>query len=186
MTKALVIVDMLNDFVQENGALPVKGAKDLVENIAMLAEKARAQGITVVYANDAHAPDDKEFKLWPKHCVKDTYGAQVVEKLKPQLDDLVITKQDLSLFTNPDAEWNLTKRLGKLVQQLYITGVATEYCVGAAALDARKLGYTVNVVVDAIAGVDLQKGDQYKALIEMGNAGVRPIDTKTALEELVR
>ncbi len=181
MTKALVIVDMLNDFVDEKGALPVKGARDLVGNIVSLKKAAENYNLAVVYANDAHTEDDPEFKVWPKHCVKDTFGAKVIDELVA--DGKAFEKQDLSMFTNKEAD-KVLRQYG--ISELYITGVATEYCVRAAALDARKLGYKVNVVVDAIAGVDLQKGDQYKALLEMGNAGVRPVTTKQALEELVR
>ena len=191
--KAIVIVDMLNDFVNEDGALAVPGAKEIVENIGKIKGTAGEYGVMVVYANDAHDPDDIEFKLWPKHAVKDTYSAMVINELAPGKKDNVFEKQDIPMFTNPDLNTLLQKNE---IDELYITGVATEYCVRGAVLngedkfgDAVKgaidIGYKVNVVVDAIAGVDVQKGDQYKALIEMGNAGAKPKYTAQVLEELV-
>ena len=183
MKKALLVVDMLNDFVQEDGKLPVPGAKEIVENIGRIRGTAGQYDVAVVYANDAHAEDDPEFKAWPKHCVAGTEGAEVVKELVPRMGDLVIPKQDLSVFTNREADRLLREAE---IHELYVTGVATEYCVRGAALDALTKGYKVNVVVDAIAGVDLKKGDQARALLEMGNTGAKPVYTKQVLEELVK
>jgi nicotinamidase/pyrazinamidase len=225
MKKALVIVDMLNDFVvnddyykwqQTNplaknkatvvepaelrryaplyeGKLVVPGAHTLIQNIAQLKQFAENYGV-VVYANDAHPETSEEFKAWPVHCVKDTYGAKVIDELLPDEMDVIVEKDDLGMFTNKEADKLLRE---KGVDELYITGVATEYCVKAAAMGAIKLGYKVNLVVDAIAGVDEivlpngkavpeTKGAIAKALMEMGDAGIKPIYTANALEEMVK
>jgi len=201
MKKALLIVDMLNDFVNEDGKLPVPKAGELVENIQKLMEKADI----VVYANDAHAEDDLEFKVWPPHCVKGTYGAELVKELAPRDKAVILEKQDLSVFTNKDADRTL-KNLG--VNELYVVGVATEYCVRGAVLEietkygtlvkgAIDRGYKVNLVVDAIAGVDKITlpdgvvvpetfGKVNKTLLEMGKAGAEPLYTAQALEEMVK
>jgi len=194
MGKALVIVDMLNDFVDENGALPVEGARGLVENIGKIKGTAGEYGVFVVYANDAHSPEDIEFKKWPRHCVKGEYGAEVIDKLTPRENDLVIEKQDLSVFTNPETDKLLRERG---IDELIVTGVATEYCVRGAVLDGLELKYKVNVVVDGIAGVDEivlpdgtsvpgTKGAEARSLIEMGNVGARPMYTAQVLEEIVK
>lgn len=194
MAKAVLVVDMLNDFVEQDGGLPVPGAKDLVETIGKVKGAAGQYGVLVVYANDAHAQDDPEFNAWPKHAVKGTYGAQVVEALAPNVGDLVIEKQDLSVFTNKRADRMLKERG---IDELYVVGVATEYCVRAATLDALNLGYKVNVVVDGIAGVDEiklpdgtsvpgTKGAVANALLEMGAAGAKPMYAAKVLEDLVR
>lgn len=182
MVKAIVIVDMLNDFVKEDGALPVAGAQDIIENIGKIKGKAEEYNVLVVCANDAHEQDDVEFKVWPVHAVKGTYGAKVTGDLAPVKGNLVMEKQDLSMFTNKQADALLKQ---KDIDELYVTGVATEYCDRALVLTdkdkygnlvkgALDLGYEVNVVVDAIAGADLRKGDQNRALLEMGNAGAKP------------
>jgi len=181
MAKAVVIVDMLNDFVDEKGALPVKGALELVGNIIKIKKKAEEHGIIVVYANDSHAEGDPEFKIWPRHAVKGESGADMVEGLSPTDKDIVIEKQELSLFTNQHAD-NILKE--KDVDELFLMGVATDYCVKESVLDALKNSYAVNVVVDAIAGVDLKPGGQSRALLEMSNAGAKAKTTEQVLEEL--
>jgi len=183
---------MLNDFVNEDGRLPVKGAKDLIENIKKIRKQAKLAGLPIIYANDAHDPDDEEFKKWPKHAVKGEKSAEVISDLAPESDDLVISKQDLSMFTVPTTCDTLKN---KDIDELYLTGIATEYCVLAAAMcvqdkfgkdvkGAIERGFKVNLVVDTITGIDLKPGDHAKALVEMGQAGVRPIYTKQAIGEL--
>ncbi len=187
MAKAVLIVDMLNDFVEEDGKLQVPGAKKIVEKIGQLRGAAYEQGVYVVYANDAHTVDDPEFQTFPEHAVQGTYGAQIITQLQPARPalekELVINKQDLSVFTNPEAD-RMLKQRG--IDELLVTGVATEYCVRGATLDALARQYRVNVVVDAIAGVDINPGDQYRALLEMGNAGAKPIYANQALEQMVK
>lgn len=203
MAKAIVVVDMLNDFVREEheggkGKLVVAGAERIVENIGRIKGTAGMYNILVIYANDAHAQEDPEFigygGQWPEHCVKGTKGADVVPELKPATGDVVLEKQALSMFTNPDADAILKRND---VDEIYLTGVATEYCVRAAALDAIARGYKVNVVVDAIAGVDEivlangssvpeTKGAVARALLKMGNAGAKPVYTTKALDEIVK
>lgn len=190
MTKALLIVDMVHDFVDENGALPVKGAIDLVDNINLLRDAAEKKGYAVIYANDAHDYDDKEFQTWPRHSVSGTYGAKIIEDLTPKYkNDIIIEKQDLSFLTNKYANQILKERG---IRELYVTGVATEYCVKNGALDAIRLGYAVNLVTDAIAGVGeikLPDGNVVpgttdaipRAYSEMTTAGIRPMKTINAL-----
>lgn len=180
--KAVLIVDMLNDFVRKDGALYVPGAENIVENIGKIRGTAGESNVLVIYANDSHDPYDKEFEQWPRHAVRTSYGAEVYEELKPEEKDIIIEKQTLSAFSNSDLE-RILKKEG--VDTLIITGVATEYCVKEAALGSRERDFEAYVVVDAIAGVDLQAGDQYKALVEMGLKGVRPVYTKQVLEELL-
>lgn len=181
--KALVIVDMLHDFVDEDGALPIRGLKEVTPYIAQLKAAAEENGILVVYANDAHAQDDPEFKVYGRHAVKGERGARVIDELAPNKDSLVIEKQALSLFSNPNADKYLKERN---IDDLLMTGGATEYCVLGGGMDGIKNKYKVSLVVDAIAGIDINRGDQYKACVEMGRAGIEPKYTKQALEEIIR
>ncbi len=184
MAKALVIVDMLHDFVDENGSLPVSGAKSIIENIGKVKGTAGNYKVLVAYANDAHTEEDKDhLEKWPVHAMKGTYGAEVIDELAVEETDLVIEKRDNSMFINPSAD---TQLKAKGIDELYVTGVATEYCVREAVLGALERGYTVNLIEDAIAGVELQKGDIHRALTEMKQAGARFITTSQALDEIVR
>jgi nicotinamidase-related amidase len=189
--KALMIVDMLYDFVDQRGALPVKGAGELVENIRKLRVAARQKGIPVIYANDAHDPDDKEFETWPRHCVRGEKGSEVVPDIAPGTGDIVIEKKDLSVFTSQKTV-TILNELG--TKELYISGVATDYCVRAATVPTKdkygspvkgaiENGYKVIIIVDAIEGVDMHKGDQFRALMEMGKFGAEPAYTSEILRE---
>jgi len=69
MEDALLIIDMLNDFVHPKGALYIPGAEKIIPNVKRELDRAHQSGIPVIYVNDAHQPDDPEFKVWPKHAV---------------------------------------------------------------------------------------------------------------------
>jgi nicotinamidase-related amidase len=192
--KAMVVIDMLQDFVDESGALPVKGASEIIPNIKMLVNAARKNGVMVCYANDSHDPDDFEFKKWPRHSVQGTKESMVIPELKPEKGDIIISKNDLSMFTYKDTD-TLLKSKG--IKELILTGMATDYCVQAAALDvpdkygklvcgAISRGYKVSLVVDAIKPIDLKPGDSARCLLLMGKAGVKALTTDEVLKEIAR
>ena len=82
---ALVIIDMLNDFVK--GALKNERSERIIPTIRDLIDAARVRGIPVIYSNDAHLPElDREFDIWGSHAVAGTKGAQVIDKLKPKME----------------------------------------------------------------------------------------------------
>ena len=80
MKKALLITDMLNDFIQPWAPLVVPGGQDIIPNIRHEIKKAHDEGYPVFYLNDCHDLDDAEFEVWPLHAVKETMGAQVVKE----------------------------------------------------------------------------------------------------------
>jgi len=191
--KALVITDMQRDFIHPEGKLPVPNAPDIVDAINQLRQKAYEKGVKVIYTIDWHAKDDPEFKIWSPHCIANTKGAEIIEELAPRLDDLVMPKRRLSVFSDEDAIEML-----KDVDEVFLTGVATEYCVRGFALGependidgAAGLGKKVNLVVDAIKGVDeipgalKTRGKVVYAALEMGKAGVAPMYFEEAMEKL--
>ncbi len=139
---ALLVIDMLNDFILDDAPLQVPGGKDIIPCIAKQIEKAREQGIPILYPCDAHAEDDAEFKIWPPHAVKGTKGAEVVDELRPAPSDIVIPKTRYNSFYKTD----LDQRLGSLrVDKLIVTGVVTEICILYTAADAIMRGYEVEV-----------------------------------------
>lgn len=152
----------------------------MVEPIARLKAAFRAAGVPVLYVNDAHPEDSKEFSLWPPHCVQGTWGAGIVEELPAGPGDIIVHKDSLTIFADAAAQKILR---GFEASHLYLAGVATEYCVKACALDALARGFAVTVVRDAIAGVDLQEGDAAQALEAMRLAGARFADTETLLAD---
>jgi nicotinamidase-related amidase len=145
---ALVIVDMLNDFVLEGAPLRVEAAQQLIPAISRGRDAARRAGSPVFYLCDAHRPDDPEFQAWPRHAVAGTPGAQVIDQLRPAEEDVVIRKRRFSGFFGTDLDLHLReRRIGRLV----ICGVLTDICVYHTAADAAQLAYRVAVATNATA-----------------------------------
>lgn len=158
-SSALLVIDMVKDFVDPDGALSVPGARTVVPRISDLIREARDDGIPVIYVNDAHDPDDEEFEKWPPHSVAGTEGAKVVEDLEPGNSDHVLEKKRFSAFYGTRLD-ELLEELG--VDHLVMTGTVTNICIFASTLDALMRGYRVTVPGDAVAGID--EGDHDFAL----------------------
>ena len=169
MGKLLLIVDMLNDFIEQTGKLYFEKGQGVIAPITRLKAAFRAVGAPQLYVNDAHPPDSQEFAVWPPHCVVGSWGARIIDALAPGPGDVVLHKDALTLFAEAAAD-GLLRGFG--ASRLYLAGVATEYCVKACALDAVAQGFAVTVIVDAIAGVDMTPGDAERALAAMEQAGV--------------
>lgn len=178
---ALVIIDMVNDFVRPKGALHVPGAEGCAPAIASLRKAFHAGGGLVLFLCDAHDPQDPEFESWPDHSVRGTEGAQVITELAPESGDIVIPKCCIDTFKQPEFPELLACRK---IETLIVTGVATEYCVLATALGGRRHGYDVTVVEDAVRGVDLKEGDVDKAIRSMREAGCRFAPSGKVLAEI--
>jgi len=164
--EALLVIDMLNDFVREGAPLEVPETRKVIPVIKKEIEKARKEGKPVIYICDSHEPDDKEFRRfgWPAHAVKGTEGAKVIDELRPEEGDIVIEKTTYSGFYNTRLDETL-KRLG--VDSLRLTGCVTHICVMFTASDATLRGYNVTIVKDGVAG--LTKEDHEAGLRIMKN-----------------
>jgi nicotinamidase-related amidase len=156
--EALLIIDMLNDFVLEGAPLEVPETRKVIPAIKNEIDKARTEGKPVIYICDAHEKDDKEFSKfgWPAHAVKGTKGAEVVEELKPKKEDIIIEKATYSGFYNTKLDETL-KRLG--VNSLRLTGCVTHICVMFTASDAVLRDYKVTVVEEGVAGLSKEDHD---------------------------
>ena len=164
--EALLVVDMLNDFVLPGAPLEVPETRNIIKNVQREIKAARTAGKPVIYVCDTHAPKDKEFTKfnWPPHAVKGTRGGEVVADLKPGPGDPVIAKTTYSGFYETTLEETL-RRLG--VDALRLTGCVTNICILFTASDAVLRDYTVTVVQDGVAG--LAKEDHEAALRIMKN-----------------
>jgi len=144
--KALIIIDMLNDFV--TGGLACERAQRIIPNIRRLAEAARAAGDLVVFSNDAHlAEGDAEFKIWGPHAIAGTPGAQVIPELAPQPGDFVVPKRRYSGFYGTDLNLLLQEHG---VKDVILTGLHTNICVRHTCNDAFLNGYTIFVPEDGV------------------------------------
>jgi nicotinamidase/pyrazinamidase len=184
-TTALLVVDVQNDFADPAGSLAVAGGERLVPIINRQIERASEAGTVVVYTQDWHPQTTPHFQkdggIWPVHCVMGTWGAE----LHPQLTVVgdVIRKgsageDGYSAFTMRDPESGDERPTGleamlreRGVRRVVICGLATDYCVNASAVDALRLGFETVVLVEAIAAVNLARGDAERALDTMAEAG---------------
>lgn len=149
---ALLVIDMLRDFVAEDGRLYCGAAASaLVERVAGEIAEARRLGMPVIYVCDRHRPGDPEFAMFPAHCLEGSPGAEVVPALAPRPGDVVIPKRRFSGFFATDLDLTL-RELG--VTGVRLVGVCTNICVLYTAADARMRGYRVEVPRDRVASFD--------------------------------
>jgi nicotinamidase/pyrazinamidase len=151
MTKALLVIDMLKDFLQADGALCIGDTRDIIEKVSLRIQEYRSQGDPVIYVADRHLPHDAEFHMFPPHCLSGEEGGDVVEELAPLKGEVTICKRRYSAFFGTDLDLTL-RELG--VTELELTGVCTQICVLYTAADARMLNYGVTVRRDCVASFD--------------------------------
>ncbi len=146
MKPAVVVVDMLNDFV--HGALKCERARQILEPLGRLLDGARNAGVPVIFSNDAHVPEvDHEFSIWGPHAIAGTPGAQVIPELGPKPGDYQVPKRRYSGFYGTDLEM-LLRELG--VDTVILTGLHTNICVRHTAADAFYRGYRIVVPTDGV------------------------------------
>ncbi|HHV34905.1 MAG TPA: cysteine hydrolase [Syntrophomonadaceae bacterium] len=150
--KALIIIDMLNDFVQEGGALYTgEAGRRVIPVIAAVLKRARAEKWPVIYLCDQHTSADSEFEMFPIHCLAGTKGGEICAELAPQDGEFIIPKRRYSGFYGTDLDLTL-RELG--VDELILTGVCTNICVLYTVADARMRHYDVKILKDAVASFD--------------------------------
>ena len=158
MKTALLIVDMLNDFV--TGVLANPASEPTVDPIGALIDAARTRpDWMTIYANDAHRPGDLEFEVFGEHAVAGTKGAEVIPDLTPVGIDEVIPKRYYSAFTETDLA--STCRVND-ISRLVIVGQHTDCCVRHTTYDAFLQGLEVVVVSDATAVFEPLSEDPYE------------------------
>jgi nicotinamidase/pyrazinamidase len=180
---ALLVVDVQQDFCP-GGALPAEGGTRIIPALNRAIARAHAAGWPIYASRDWHPPVTSHFKAyggdWPPHCVQGTPGAAFHPDLRLPEDVTVISKgQDpgapgYSAFEGrtPDGRMFADDLRARGITRLYVAGIATDYCVKASALDARREGLDVVVLRDAVTGIDVGPGDVDRALTAMEAAGV--------------
>ena len=182
---ALIVVDVQNDFADPKGSLFVTGGDQIITLVNAEAKQAIEAGAFVVYSQDWHPESTPHFKkdggIWPVHCVAGTWGAEFHSALNvvgPAVKKGSNGEDGYSAFTMRDPTTGQTKPTeleGLLrergVERVVIAGLATDYCVSATAIDARRLGFGAEVLQDAIAAVNLEPDDEAKAKAAMQAAG---------------
>ncbi|HEX2971084.1 MAG TPA: bifunctional nicotinamidase/pyrazinamidase [Tepidisphaeraceae bacterium] len=196
--RALIIVDVQNDFVA-GGALAVPRGEEVVGAI----NRIQPRFDVVVATRDWHPADHGSFAathgravgemmelnglpqmLWPVHCVQETAGAELVAGLDMNRIERVFDKGTEAGIDSYSGFFDNGHRratgLGeylkqKGVREVYVAGLATDYCVKATALDARQLGFNTFLIEDGSRGVELKAGDVSAAMEQMKQAGVKVV-----------
>ena len=175
--KAVIIIDLLNDFV--TGDLKCERAKRIIPNLKKLIEVARKNNIPVIYSNDAHFPEDAEVvHKWGKHAIKGTKGAEVIPELKPTGKDYIIEKRTYSSFYETGLD-SLLRSLysGEGVKTVILGGLHTNICVRHTAAEAFFRGYKIIIAkdgVEAFTQEDYEQGLKY--LEDVYNAKIMAVD----------
>jgi nicotinamidase-related amidase len=152
--RALIVVDMLNDFVDEKGVLYCgNAAKDIVPFIQGRIKGYRHSGDLVIYLQDSHEENDKEFDKFPKHAVTGTWGHEVIPELAPAGEDIVIEKRRYSGFFQTGLADVLKTHA---VQEVEVVGVCTNICVMDTVGGLADRDYAVTVPRAGVADFDAQ------------------------------
>jgi nicotinamidase/pyrazinamidase len=178
--RALIVVDVQNDFCP-GGALAVSAGDEVVAPLNDLIREFLARNEPVFKSRDWHPRRTKHFAefggTWPVHCVQETRGAEFHPKLTDDPRITVISKGtgDENQYSAFDAT-DLASRLRALdVEEVWVGGLATDYCVKNTVLDALREGFNAKAVRNAMRPVELQPGDGARAIEEMQRAGAEII-----------
>ncbi len=150
--KALIVVDMLNDFIDEKGALYCgPSARAIIPFIRGRLQAFRKNEDPVIYLQDSHQQNDREFELFPPHCVSGTWGVEIVRELSPVAGDIIIPKSRFSGFYGTDLE-NVLKAAA--IEQVEVVGVCTSICVMDTVGGLANRDYTITVPRQGVADFD--------------------------------
>lgn len=206
--KAFLIVDLQNDFLP-GGALGVENGDQIVPIINKLQEVFSL----VIASKDWHPPNHTSFAsthkrkpgevitidgieqiLWPDHCVQGTWGAEFTPLLQtekitkvfykgvdPRIDSYSAFYDNKNLRSTGLAEY----LRDMAVDEIYIAGLTTDYCVKYSVLDASKLGFKINVILDGCRGIDLKPGNVDAAIHKIQAAGAEVINSSDALLQAI-
>jgi nicotinamidase/pyrazinamidase len=187
---ALIVVDVQRDFCPE-GALAVNDGDKVVPLLNEVVEAFSKAGLPIYFTRDWHPPNHISFTSqggpWPQHCVQDTLGAEFHPDLKVLPGAIIISKGDKPMV-EAYSGFQGTRLEGALkeagVEELFIGGLTTDYCVRESVKDARSAGFGVSVLDDCVRAVDVKEGDGAKALDEMEKMGARLTNSSEAINLL--
>ncbi len=148
---AIIVVDMQNDFVKEDGNLFVPDAQLTVPKINSMLESGRKKNVKIAYTQDTQFEGDPEWEIWPKHAEKDSWGWEIIDELKPQNDELICVKNRYDGFYETWLDHFLT-RLWK-IKNVVIVGTVANICVLHTAASAGLRWFNIIVPADGISAL---------------------------------
>ena len=148
---ALVVVDMQNDFVKEDGTLVVPDAQATIPKVKSLLDFARGSGMKVIFTQDTHEEGDPEWEIWPEHVRKGSWGWEIVDEVRPLEGELVLNKVRYDAFYGTHLDHSLRIwDIGTLV----ICGTVANICVHYTAASAALRWFEVVIPKDATSALD--------------------------------
>lgn len=150
---AIVVIDMLNDFIGEKAPLRCPGGEEIVPNLQKLFKWVRernAEGkddIHLIHIQEAHRKNDADFRVRPRHAVAGTWGSDFIKELYPEGEEYIIPKRRHSAFQHTDLDLYLKE---ENIDTVVITGVWTNVCVRSTASDALANAYKVITLSDGV------------------------------------
>lgn len=188
---ALVVVDMLYDFI--DGSLACQNAENAVQKtLEFIDAQTKGQGgeeheildtFPILFIRDHHPADHSSFKeqggIWPPHCIAGTHGGEIHKTLQPYAcEELTFDKgcrQETEQYSGFEGLNIAGQSLGEILELLdttdvYVCGIATEYCVRTTCEDILKAGHKVHLLKDCLAYVDHE--GHLKAIEEMASLGI--------------
>ena len=147
---AIVVIDMLNDFIGEKAPLRCPGGEEIIPDLQKLFKWVRAREddeIHLVHIQEAHRKNDADFRVRPRHAVAGTWGSDFIKELYPEGDEYIIPKRRHSAFAHTDLDLYL-KEEG--IDTVVVTGVWTNVCVRSTATDALANAYRVITLTDGV------------------------------------
>jgi len=202
-THALIVVDVQNDFVTGSLAVPDGAA------VVPMVNRLRAAFITVIFTKDWHPADHGSFAvnhpgkqvfeqtdlnglpqtLWPVHCVQGSHGAELVAELHSEKAAIFTKGTDRAIDSYSGFFDNGCRKStglceflkSKGITDVFVCGLATDYCVKSTAIDAAQLGFKTHLIEDASRGVNLQPEDVANAIQQMRAADIRILTSADVL-----
>ena len=175
---AVLVVDMLNDFFKDGGAMVLEGGDILYEPIERLTTHARRLQMPVFWLNQTLRPDDSLFNKRVVHCLEGSWGVGIVDDLTVAETDIVVPKRRYSGFFQTSLDLYLRERD---IQQVIVTGVVTNICVRSTVNDAFFLGYDVFVPEDCVMATSDQLQASHLYDIDTHYGTVLGLDSLVAL-----
>jgi len=163
--KALFVIDMQNDFAKKDGALYFEGADKIIPYVLNLIEDYKKQNLPIIFTQDWHEENDKEFKIWPKHCIKNSHGAEIIDEIKESIRNykkvFSIKKSRYSAFYKTNIDETI-KSLN--ITEADVVGLVTNICVLFTVEELRNRDIIVNVFKNATITYD---SDMYKFSLKL-------------------
>ncbi len=183
---------MQRDFCP-GGALAVKDGDRVVPRLNNVIGAFTRASLPIFFTRDWHPRNHMSFKgqggTWPPHCVRETPGAKFHRKLRVPRRAVVVSKgteADLEAYSGFQGT-DLEKRIKEAgVREVFLGGLATDYCVKETALDALDAGLKVRVLEDCVKGVDLRENDSELALREVVARGAGLVTSSDAVRLVTR